>query len=347
MPTIKCECGQELHYGPALYGMRVKCPKCSAVFALPNDGSPPPTTPTVQPLVAEPVPDARQTAERAPVSSEVHPSPRKGAEAGVIPRVREEHREAEVAEAEGAGPRPNFWLVLPTTPAYPLRRGGLAMLIGGAVFFAAVKLLQRILIALRQVPLAPYFANAMRSFLLVLFAGYLGAYVLDMVGASAHGEDTPPDWPDSTAPVESVVKPFLYLLAIAALAFGPAAGYCHAYKRSADREVLFLLKALGCLYMPMAILAVAVYRDPRSLNPWYVIKGVILVAPRYFAAWILTIVGLWAISRLPRVLERHVPYATLRDALLAALALYCLFVVARVLGLLYYTSWRTLRWLEQ
>ena len=28
-------------------------------------------------------------------------------------------------------------------------------------------------------------------------------------------------------------------------------------------------------------------------------------------------------------------------------ALYCLFVVARVLGLLYYTSWRTLRWLEQ
>jgi len=221
------------------------------------------------------------------------------------------------------------------------------MLIGGALFFAGLMFLARCLLAMGQVPLVRPFVRAMRAVLLVLFSGYLGAYVLDMIAASAHGDDAPPDWPDSTALIESVAKPLFYLLAVSALSFGGAAACFYASKKRPDPGIFFSLKVMGCFYMPMGLLAVAAYRDPRSLNPWFVLKAVILVAPRYLATWILALLAAWAVSSLPSLLEKRVPYAALRDALRAALTLYSLFVVARALGLLYRTSRRQLHWLEE
>lgn len=309
-----------------------------------------------------PLPEAPQLVLEE--ESDEHPSPaslvadaitqRAGSDAAASPspaELRAFFAERPLAE-KPTKKRPNFWLVLPFALFYPLRRGGFSLIVCAVVLVAGVRWAMQFFDIARANPMASYLASGMKYFGLVICGGYFAGYLMQIIADSAQGEKVPPDWPDIMEYVQAVIQPLLYFLAMSAFSFAPAIAYYYLQNRQPNPKVFFLLKALGCLYMPMCLIAVSVFRDPRSLNPWYVIKGIIKVAPRYVATWILTVAALWVVTMLPEYLKRHVVgttqwHAVARDAIYFGAAFYLLLFVCRVLGLLYYTSWHRLRHLEE
>ena len=246
---------------------------------------------------------------------------------------------------------PNFWFVLPGALVYPLRKGGLTLLLCGVLFYAGVWLLANMMLRL-DFPYLSQLVDVARGIAMIILTGYLAGYLMKIIADSGEGDDTPPNWPDLCAVIENAFKPLLYFAAVGVFAFGAPAAYYHFSGRRPDPQVLFCLKAWGCLYVPMGILACSVFRDPRSLNPWYVIKSIVRVPFRYFAASGVTFLALWAITLLNGLLldgfaGKGMLEALGRLALFLAAAFYCLFVVGRLLGVLFHTSRKELHWLVE
>ena len=254
------------------------------------------------------------------------------------------------AATETASP-PNFWLALPGALVYPLCRGGLTLLLCGVLFYTGVWLLANMMLRM-DFPYLSQLVDVARGIAMIILTGYLAGYLMKIIADSGEGDATPPNWPDLCAAIENAFKPLLYFAAVGVFAFGAPAAYYHFSGRRPDPQVLFCLKAWGCLYVPMGILACSVFRDPRSLNPWYVIKAIVRVPFRYFAASGITFLALWAITLLNGLLlegftEKGMLEVMGRLALFLAAAFYCLFVVARLLGVLFHTSSKELHWLVE
>jgi len=100
----------------------------------------------------------------------------------------------------------------------------------------------------------------------------------------------------------------------------------------------------GFLYLPMALLGVAMSDSLSSLNPVFVLGSICKVPLQYLLACALLafIVGLkWAIEV---VLEKFVPLFFVRYVISSVLLLYFLIVEMRVLGLMYLWNRRKLGW---
>lgn len=226
---------------------------------------------------------------------------------------------------------------------YPLNKEALPLLLCGVIAFTVVIWLAGFL---NWLPL-PYLGFILQIVVLVILAGFLAGYLMELIAKSAEGEDDPPDWPEPGDYREEAVEPIGYFLAVGILSFGGAVAYYYACHREPDALIFFLLRAFGCLYMPMGILVVAVYRDVTSLNPWYVIKAISQVPVRYMAVWAFIVAAMQVMMLGLEFATRAIPYDVLRNAVGFAVLFYFLFAMARALGLLYYTSWDRLKWLAQ
>ena len=385
MATLTCQCGHTLTYGAHLAGKRAKCPSCGATVFLPITKDEPgqteaetddaygveaPIVATVrppgapqpkQPAGAEEnsvaafdaydlgeggtgaegaIPYHKRVQFKAPPSEEV-PVGEHVAPVVAPPSVHDEEPEPEI-DAD----RPNFWLALPTVPIYPFRGNGFFLMLCGVAFFTGMWALANYLLVLRRMHLAPYFINIGRAIAYVVLSGYLAGYAMRIIFESGLGDKTPPNWPDLTELIDAAIKPLLYFLTIGAISFGGMWAYGR-YAKPVHPSVMIALKAWGCFYAPMGVLAISVFRDPRSLIPWYVLKAIVLVAPRYLATWILTLLAWQGMTRLVAMIEKPKGYALGSHALFFTIAIYFVLVIARALGVLYYTSPRQLKWLEE
>jgi hypothetical protein len=233
------------------------------------------------------------------------------------------------------------WALLTKAIRYPIQRGGWVLLLGGSLLFFLID------IVIAGMALG---TPAMAAFALVigvLAGGYLFAFLQRIISSTALGEEKMPGWPDFTEFWQDMVQPFRLAWGLFAACFGPAlVCWYFAYNGSdlAERAQIPLIVA-GFLYLPMAVLAVAMSDSLSSLNPLIVLGAICKVPLQYFIACLLLalIVGLkWAIEV---AMERVIPMFAIRYLISAVLLLYFLVVEMRVLGLMYLWNRRKLGWM--
>lgn len=233
----------------------------------------------------------------------------------------------------GAGAPKSFYAELPRSFLYGLSPKALGM---NAMATAMLYLLS-------LVPL-PFFL----VWIVGLFVGgYLCAYMLSLIRASAKGDDEVPNWPEFTDPWEDIVKPFLLVLVVSLLPFLPVLIYRFStwdFPWGLFHEpdaVCHALQIAGILYLPMAKLAIAQFGSFVAMNPLFIFGAIVRVPLEYFCVYLMY-VGVYGVRvSLYSLTAQLGPVG----AILALLfPLYFLMVDCRVLGVLYAANSEKLRW---
>jgi len=239
---------------------------------------------------------------------------------------------------------------------YPVRGSGWAIIVAGAFCYWFARLVSSVALGIFARP---------GGFCIAMFTtGYVLAYMMKIVFSSACGEDDPPDWPDLTSLWEGIFKPIFQFLAVAAIGFlplivlmmsldwtnaGPLMQLIRTYPdwgwgdlqgswASLVQALAYILPILGLLYLPMALLAMAML-EWGGLNPLVVVQAI-----RRGGASYLMIVGAIAAACLLNWLARVLAIPFVGGILRGMINLYCLMATMRLLGLLYRMKEKALDW---
>jgi predicted Zn finger-like uncharacterized protein len=224
---------------------------------------------------------------------------------------------------EDANTRP-FLHRLPDAFAYPIKGSGFVLILVGTVCFSFLD----------------FFASlSVFGFIATAFvAGYLCAFMMKIVNSSADGKKELPDWPDASDFWDDIIVPLFQVIWTGIFCFAPAI----IYLIFVHFDIFFwLLIALGILYFPMALIAVALTNSLLSINPVLIVPSIIKVPVDYLAACaILALIAL--LANFSQLLVSIIPLAGL--VLKNLLGLYFLVVEAHVLGLIYHANQEKLGW---
>jgi hypothetical protein len=235
-----------------------------------------------------------------------------------------------LAAKPAARPAQNFFASIPGAFVFPLGRNGLILLLAGAVFFVIVRFLSGLLM----------FIGAGAA---IACAGYIYSFLKSIITTTATGVDDMPDWPDYDGWLDSGLFPLFEFLAILLVCLGPYWLY-ENFARNPQPLLSLALQAAGLAYLPMALLAVAIYDNAMALNPLLIVPSILRVPLEYGAAClVLGLLALGASSSLSWLRD------TLEVPLLAPVVaefilLYTMAVVTRLVGLLYRAKQDRLRW---
>ena len=224
---------------------------------------------------------------------------------------------------------------------YPIQRHGWALLLGGSLLLFLID------VVAAGVSMGSPATAAFALLFGAMGLGYLFAFMQRIITTTAMGEQQMPGWPDFTEVWQDMIYPFRLLWGVFGACFGPALiCWYFAYNGSdfAERAQLPLVIA-GFLYLPMALLGVAMSDDLSSLNPLFIVGSICKVPVQYLTACLLLgfIIGLkWAVEV---AMAKVIPLFALRYLISAALLLYFLIVEMRVLGLMYFWNRRKLGWM--
>jgi hypothetical protein len=211
---------------------------------------------------------------------------------------------------------------VPDAVVYPLRGTGRGALLGGSILIGVV------LVGF------PRHGLLIWCFLLP----YLYAYAVRIVNATAKGDPDPPHWPEVRVWEDEGFRShgLLALVGVHVPVFA-----CLALWPSFPGAAL-ALGFLSVLYVPMAWLAIAMFRTAEALNPLFIGRAV-LKAPLDYAVLCMFVALLWWLDTLV--------HSYLRDAvaiagpfLAAACWLYGLVMTARLLGEFYWLNRAALAW---
>ena len=152
-----------------------------------------------------------------------------------------------------------------------------------------------------------------------------------------------PDWPEFEGIMASGVGPFLEMLAVFLVCLAPVCLYILLAPVHAD-WLVWALCAAGMLYLPMALLALAIYDTVLALNPMLILPSILRVPLEYAATCL--VLGLLALGSFAAKhwLRDNAYVPVLAPIVAEFLLLYTLTVVMRVAGLLYYAEKDRLSW---
>ncbi|HVV72421.1 MAG TPA: FHA domain-containing protein, partial [Verrucomicrobiae bacterium] len=237
--------------------------------------------------------------------------------------------ECETITAQLTAPKPalGFARSLPGALIYPFQGSGIMMLVAGTIFF----------FLLSWVPL-----------LGLIVTGYMFSYAKAIITSTADGRDDLPDWPDFGDWKDDILMPYLQLLALLALFFGPALIVAVWHPGTDTQSALGLLAALafGAFLAPMGMLALAMFDTFAALNPVALMWSILRIPGPYFAAatsFLLALMLYWFVAG---ALEKLVGIPLFAGLISAFLYLYLLAVGVRILGLLYRTRREDLAWFK-
>jgi len=181
-------------------------------------------------------------------------------------------------------------------------------------------------------------------FISIVVSGYVSAYMMDVIVATADGETELPDLPGFTDFGSDVLYPLLLVVgtgifcllpAIILWVVGLAAGY-------APPGLLWkFLLVVSALYAPMAFTAVALFRSLAALNPAVVLPAMSKVGLEYVTACVLLALVVAGRTLIGKIMPGNV---LLRPLIEAPVGLYFLAVEMHILGLMYYTNRDKLGW---
>lgn len=251
-----------------------------------------------------------------------------------------------------------FFPRVPGAFGYPVRGVGFIIVIVGIVLVAMLRWGQAC-IAFRTLRMI-----AFGIILSIIAGGYLFTYFQSIIHATAAGDRELPDLPGvgSGSFLDNVFMPFFRLLGLVVLCFGPALALAVWFlvSHQVTAGLAFLASgAFGCLYFPMAFLAVAVLDSFPAANPLVVVPSILKVPLEYLVASVVlaaAFVFRWAGNLL---IDRLFPEgSTIHSmgglfAMLASMAfvsfttLYLLIVGVHLLGLIFVTSKEKLAWLNR
>jgi len=234
----------------------------------------------------------------------------------------------------------NFFKELPRAITYPFRGTGLMILIGATLLFAAMDFISVGIIGLVVKMVA---------------LGYFFLYVQSIIHSTAADDDELPDLPG----MEDVFSGFCQLVGVILMSFGPALVMVYlaiAQQQPAAGIALIPAVIFGCLYFPMAFLAVAIKDNVMASNPLVVVPSILRVPLEYIVTVIL-VGGVFGIRWVGDAISGAMAGESLRTTsmammfllfglrvLWAFLSVYLLTVTMRILGLLYLTRSHRLGW---
>jgi hypothetical protein len=232
--------------------------------------------------------------------------------------------------------RPDSFLRrLPGVFLYPFKKDGPIVLLAGTLFFWLLDLAQN-------------FAGPLSLILALFSGGYLAAYVQGVIQSSAQGEDELPRWPEFSDWHQDILVPCLQMGVTVLLCLGP--GWAVLGLAGADAGTPGLawagwaLLGVGALYLPMALLAVAMADTLTGVSPTVVIPAMLRIrAPYGVTCGVLAAV--FALNALlDFLLGNWLRIPVLSAGLQGFVGLYGLAVQARILGVLYHCHRDRLRW---
>ncbi len=220
---------------------------------------------------------------------------------------------------------------LPGAFAYPFK-GGALLLVIGSLFFWSLNLFVRYL-----------FAGIIGTFA----AGYLSAYLLSIIVSTSDERDRLPDWPTLTDWWMDIVRPFLLILGTVVFCLLPSVAVIVVGTRL-QVEALWLqlvLLGAGLLYLPMGLVAVAIFDSVSGLNPLRVIPGIFKTFGGYLLAS-LVLAMLVTLRLLAGFLLDLISVPVLGSLVEGFISFYLLVVEMRILGLFYRANMKRLNWLD-
>ena len=251
--------------------------------------------------------------------------------------------ECTAVQVQAAAPvaEKGFFARIPGAFVYPLRGSGLLVLILGTLIFAALAFLTRGLLGL---------------FVAVVAGGYLYSYMQNIIHSTAAEDDKMPDLPG----MDDVFGGFIRLAVVVILCFGPpiALGVSKVFfdVEAIPMTAIIATTILGCLYFPMAFLAVAMKDSVFAANPLVVMPAIFKVPGQYLVT-ALVVLSVFGARQLGDVMMASIKAETdfTRDmsalligfgirAFWSLTSLYLLTVSMRILGTLYVINRRVFGW---
>jgi hypothetical protein len=221
-----------------------------------------------------------------------------------------------------------FFASLPRALLYPFQGNGVMLLIAGTAFF----------FLLDYFPLVG-----------LLLTGYVFAYAKSIITSTANGRKDPPDWPDFSDLKEDILVPYLHLVALVVLFFGPAfiVGLWRPGSATEARIAYFAALGFGAFFAPMGMLALAMFDTVAALNP-VALAWSILRAPLHYivaaAAFETVFLVYWFTTG---VLQTLIPVPFLPGLISGFFYLYAISVGMRILGILYVSDQENLGWFSR
>jgi len=243
-------------------------------------------------------------------------------------------------ESEEVQEQPIFAQEVAGAFVFPFQEDGLMVLIGGTIFYSLITFASRFLFII-GIGIG------------VAVTGYLVAYLQSIIQVSAQGKNRAPGWPDMTDWTD-FFSPFWQSLCASIFSFGPALAltltvfhYEFGLRIDPPPWIAWALPVSilwGCIYYPIGFLAVTMFDSVGALNPFVIIPSIFRIFWAYSLAVILCIlvylVGQYGVTLLVLVL----PIPIVPSLIIQFIGLYVAMVVARILGLLYWTKKAELGW---
>jgi pSer/pThr/pTyr-binding forkhead associated (FHA) protein len=244
-------------------------------------------------------------------------------------------------QIQAPGASQNFYRRLPGVFAYPFKGAGVFVLIVCTIVISALDFVS---------------AGWLAIFAKAAFFGYLFAFMQNIIHSTASADEEIPGWPA----FDGLLGGFFRLAGAALVSFGAALALFVIplfHEEPSDTSIFFIPSLIfGCLYFPMALLAVAMKDTPFAANPLLVIPTIFKVPLEYLLTVILlgVVMAIYASGGplihaiFPRELRTHsMPklFAYLGSkALWSFINVYLLAVTVRILGLLYLTKKQKFGW---
>jgi hypothetical protein len=225
-------------------------------------------------------------------------------------------------------PTPDFVTSLPRALLYPFQGNGVILLTAGTAFFYI----------LGYLPLVG-----------VILTGYLFAYAKSIITTTAEGRKDPPDWPEFSDWKEDILVPYVQLLALVVLCFGPALiiGVWRPGTETEARIAYLTALGFGVFFAPMGMLALAMFDTLAVLNP-IALTWPILRAPLHYLVAAVAFEGVFLLYWFfAGSLRARVPVPFLPDLISSFLNLYLISVGMRILGLLYVSNQDKFGWFNR
>ena len=183
-----------------------------------------------------------------------------------------------------------FYARLPSAFLYPFQGSGSMVVIFGTILFTVLGVVGPASFSPAAMIASMAFRMSVFGFAAsIILWGYVFAYVQEVIHSTVNGDEQLPDLPGIGNPWDDLGLPFLQLLGILFVCFGPVIGFS-ILAMGFDIKAPILLGAIfwaGVVYLPMAYLSVAVMGTVLAANPIHVIRSIIRVPIEY----LVTVIG--------------------------------------------------------
>ncbi|MDB6122265.1 MAG: domain containing protein [Pedosphaera sp.] len=232
-----------------------------------------------------------------------------------------------------------FFALLPKAFKYPFQGDGWILMVTGTIFYLFVDFIAHAKAFGGLFVLAAVLVTTIFAF------GYLFSYMTRIILTTADGAKQMPDWPDFLS-WGDVMVPMFQLVVILAACFSPML-IISLISIENPWMMNFILPALvlGCLYLPMGMLAVALADTVLALNPLVLVPSMLLVYREYIVACGVLFVILLVQGAINFTLSK-LNLFIIPGLIGGAFGWYFLTVEMRILGLLYRTKKQELGWFK-